>query len=88
MNNFLSGSLRKRRKAKEQRNSSHVYTYEEFITVTEDPQFNRMTAIGQDTDNKIIIYKYAMYKIAKTQYRQLYVYRSDMCKFEMKNKYV
>ncbi len=30
----------------------YVYTYEEFVIVTEAPQCNRMTAIGQDTDNK------------------------------------
>ncbi len=34
------------------------YTYEEFVIVTEAPQCNRMTATGQDTDNKRIIYKY------------------------------
>ncbi len=47
----------------------YVYTYKEFVIVTEAPQCNRMTATGQDTDNKknnIQIYK--MYKIAKTQY--------------------
>ncbi len=36
----------------------YVYTYKEFVIVTEAPQCNRMTATGQDTDNKIIIYKY------------------------------
>ncbi len=36
----------------------YVYTYEEFVIVTEAPQCNRMTATGQDTDNKKIIYKY------------------------------
>ncbi len=45
-----------------------VYTYEEFVKVTDAPQCNRMTATGQDTDDKRIIYKKAMYKIAKTQY--------------------
>ncbi len=35
----------------------YVYTYEEFVIVTEAPQCNRMTATGQDTDDKIIIYK-------------------------------
>ncbi len=35
----------------------YVYTYEEFVIVTEAPQCNRMTATGQDTDNKRIIYK-------------------------------
>ncbi len=35
----------------------YVYTYEEFVIVTEAPQCNRMTATGQDTDNKITIYK-------------------------------
>jgi len=35
----------------------YAYTYEEFVIVTEAPQCNRMTATGQDTDNKIIIYK-------------------------------
>ncbi len=33
----------------------YVYTYKEFIIVTEAPQSNRMT--GQDTDNKRTIYK-------------------------------
>ncbi len=36
----------------------YVYTYEEFVIVTEAPQCNRMTAAGQDTDNKRTIYKY------------------------------
>ncbi len=36
----------------------YVYTYEEFVIVTEAPRCNRKTATGQDTDNKIIIYKY------------------------------
>ncbi len=38
----------------------YVYTYEEFVIVTEAPQCNRMTAQdrSQDTDNKRIIYKY------------------------------
>ncbi len=38
----------------------YVYTYEEFVLVTEALQCNRMTATGQDTDNKknnIQIYK-------------------------------
>ncbi len=35
----------------------YVYTYEEFVIVTEAPQCNRMTATGQDTDNKRTIYK-------------------------------
>ncbi len=35
----------------------YVYTFEEFVIVTEAPQCNRMTATGQDTDDKIIIYK-------------------------------
>ncbi len=35
----------------------YVYTYEEFVIVTEAPQCNRMTAKGQDTYYKIIIYK-------------------------------
>ncbi len=35
----------------------YVYTYEEFVIVTEALHCNRMTATGQDTDNKIIIYK-------------------------------
>ncbi len=30
----------------------YVYTYKEFVIVTEAPQYNRMTATGQDTDNK------------------------------------
>ncbi len=28
----------------------YVYTYEEFVIVTEAPQWNRMTATGRDTD--------------------------------------
>ncbi len=36
----------------------YVYTYKEFVIVTEAPQCNRMTATGQDTDNKKNIYKY------------------------------
>ncbi len=35
----------------------YVYTYEEFVIETEAPQCNRMTATGQDTDNKRILYK-------------------------------
>ncbi len=38
----------------------YVYTYEEFVLVTEAPQCNRMIATRQDTDNKknnIQIYK-------------------------------
>ncbi len=46
----------------------YVYTYEDFVIVTEGPQCNRMTVTGQDTDYKRTIYKYTMYKIAKTQY--------------------
>ncbi len=30
----------------------YVYTYKEFVIVTEAPQCNRMTATEQDTDNK------------------------------------
>ncbi len=37
--------------------SRYIYTYEEFVIVTEAPQCNRMTVTGQDTDNKRIIYK-------------------------------
>ncbi len=47
----------------------YVYTYKEFVIVTEAPQCNRMTATGQDTENKII-YKYTMYNIANTQYKR------------------
>ncbi len=36
----------------------YVYTCEEFVIVTKAPQCNRMKATGQDTDHKIIIYKY------------------------------
>ncbi len=32
-----------------------VYTYKEFVIVTEAPQCNRMTATGQDTNNNIQI---------------------------------
>ncbi len=69
-----------------------VYTYEEFVIVTEAQQCNRMTATEQNTDNKITIYKFTNRQYTKwqkynIQYRQLCV-RSDMCKLEMKNKYV
>ncbi len=30
----------------------YVYTYEEFVIVTEVSKCDRMTATGQDTDNK------------------------------------
>jgi len=51
--------------------------------VTEAPQCNRITATGQDTDNKSIIYKYTNRQCTKwqkhyIQYRQLCV-RSDVC---------
>ncbi len=36
----------------------YVYTYEEFVIVTEAPQCSRMTVTGQDTDNKRTIYTY------------------------------
>ncbi len=35
----------------------YVYTYEEFVIVTEAPQCNWMTATGQDIDNNRAIYK-------------------------------
>ncbi len=35
----------------------YVYTYNEIVIVTEAPQCNRMTATGQDIDNKITTYK-------------------------------
>ncbi len=38
--------------------AKYVCTYKEFVIVTEAPQFNRMTAIGQYTDNNRTIYKY------------------------------
>ncbi len=66
-----------------------MFTHEQFVIVTESPQCNRKTAKGQDTENKIIIYKYTkqtLYKKAKnTTYniQQLCKYRNDMCKFEM-----
>ncbi len=67
----------------------YVYTYEEFVIVTEAPQCNRMTATGQDTDNKRTI-QYTNRQCTNSkntmQYRQSCVYRSDMCKFEMKKK--
>ncbi len=34
--------------------SRYVCTYEEFVLVTVAPQCNRITATGQDTDNKKI----------------------------------
>ncbi len=67
----------------------YVYTYEDFVIVTKAPQCNRMTATGQDTDNKRTIYKQAMYKWQKhyIQYWQLCV-RSDVQIWNGKNKYV
>ncbi len=44
----------------------YVYTYAEFVIVTEAPQCNRRTATGQDTDNKSTIYKCTKWQ--KTQY--------------------
>ncbi len=35
----------------------YIYTYKEFVIVTEAQQCNRMTVTGQDTYNKITIYK-------------------------------
>ncbi len=64
--------------------AGYVYTFEEFVKVTEAPQCNRMTETGQDTENKRTIYKYKKWQKHNIQYRQLCVYRSDMCKFEMK----
>ncbi len=63
----------------------YVYTYEEFVIVTEAPQCNRITVTEQDTDNKRTIEKYTNRQCTKwqkhnIQYRQLCV-RSDMCTF-------
>ncbi len=58
----------------------YVYTYEEFVIVTEAPQCNR-TRHRQQKNNIL------MYKMAETQntiQNIMCVYRSDMCKFEMK----
>ncbi len=46
----------------------YVYTYAEFVIVTEAPLCNRRTATGQDTDNKVQYTNIQMYKMAKTQY--------------------
>ncbi len=67
----------------------YVYTYEDFVLVTEAPQCNRMTVTRQDTDNKmnnIQIYKIDNVQISTdTIYknRQFCMYRYVMCKFEM-----
>ncbi len=61
----------------------YVYSYKKFVIVIEAPECNRMTATGQDTDNKLIIYKYIKWQEHNIQYRQLCVYMSDMFKFEM-----
>ncbi len=54
----------------------YVYTHEEFVIVTEVPQSNR----SQMIKNNIQIDNVQKYNI---EYRQLYMYRYDMCKFEM-----
>jgi len=49
----------------------YVYTYKEFVIVTEAPQCNKMTVTGQQhrqQTNNIQIYKQAMHKMAKTIY--------------------
>ncbi len=52
----------------------YVYTYEEFVVVTEAPQCIRMTATWQDTDNKIIIYN-----IDNVQKSKNTIYNIDNC---------
>ncbi len=54
-----------------------MFTHEEFVIETEAPQCNRMTATGQGTDDEIIIYKWAMFKMAKTEY----TLQTIMCEF-------
>ncbi len=71
----------------------YVYTYEEFVIVTEAPQCNRMTATGQDTDNKRIIYNI---QIGNVQNSKNTIYNIDnyvctglICaNLKCKNKYV
>ncbi len=65
----------------------YVYTFEEFVIETEAPLYNRKTAIGQEAGNKKN--NIQMYKIGNVQkkqkhnikYRQLSLYRHDMCKY-------
>ncbi len=49
--------------------------------MAEAPRYKRMTAAGQDTDDKRIIKKYAMYKIAKNTIYSIdnYVCTSLLC---------
>ncbi len=51
----------------------YVYTYKEFVIVTEAPQCNRMTATGQDTDNK----NTQIYKIENVQNSKNRIYNIE-----------
>ncbi len=53
----------------------YVYTYEEFVLVTEAPQCDRMTVTRQDTDNKK--YKIQIYKIDNVQNSKNTIYKID-----------
>ncbi len=53
----------------------YVYTYEEFVIVTEAPQCIRMTATGQDTDNKKN--NLQIYKIDNVQNSKNTIYNID-----------
>ncbi len=53
----------------------HVYTYKEFVLVTEAPQCNRMTAPRQDTDNKKNYIQ--IYKIDNMQNSNNTIYKGD-----------
>ncbi len=50
-----------------------VYTYEEFVLVTEAPHCNRMTVTRQDTDNKNNI---QIYKIDNVQNSKNTIYKN------------
>ncbi len=74
--------------------ASYVYTYKEFVIVTEAPQCNKMTATGPDTDNKnnnnniIKNNNKNNVKICNIRYIKNYIENDvctgEMCKFEMK----
>ncbi len=68
----------------------YVYTYAEFVIVTEAPLCNRRTATGQDTDNKSTIYKYTNVQNGKnTIYNtDSYVWGLTCANLKYKNKYV
>ncbi len=64
----------------------YVYTYAEFVIVTEAPLCNRRTATAtghRQQKYNIQIYKCTKWQKHNIQYRQLCV-KSNMCKFEIK----